>query len=46
MIVCKFGGTSVADARAITRLIDIVRARIPERPVTWSPPWRELPIRS
>jgi aspartate kinase len=33
MIVCKFGGTSVADAPAITRLIDIVRARIPERPV-------------
>jgi aspartate kinase len=33
MIVCKFGGTSVADARAINRLIDIVRARISERPV-------------
>jgi aspartate kinase len=31
MIVCKFGGTSVADAPAITRLIGIVRARIPER---------------
>jgi aspartate kinase len=33
MIVCKFGGTSVADAPAMTRLIDIVRARIQERPV-------------
>lgn len=33
MIICKFGGTSVADGRAITRLIDIVRARVPERPV-------------
>jgi aspartate kinase len=33
MIVCKFGGTSVADGPAITRLIDIVRARVPERPV-------------
>jgi aspartate kinase len=33
MIVCKFGGTSVANAPAITRLIDIVRARAPERPV-------------
>jgi aspartate kinase len=33
MIISKFGGTSVADGRAIARLIDIVRARIPERPV-------------
>ncbi len=33
MIVCKFGGTSVADAPAITRLVDIVRTRAPERPV-------------
>jgi aspartate kinase len=33
MIICKFGGTSVADGPAITRLIDIVRARVPERPV-------------
>jgi aspartate kinase len=33
MIVCKFGGTSVADAVAITRLIDIVRARVSDRPV-------------
>src|SRR6476660_7904052 len=33
MIICKFGGTSVADAPAITRLIHIIRARIPERPV-------------
>ena len=33
MIVCKFGGTSVADAPAIGRLITIVRARAAERPV-------------
>jgi aspartate kinase len=33
MIICKFGGTSVADGPAITRLINIVRARVPERPV-------------
>ena len=33
MIICKFGGTSVADRPAIARLIDIVRARVPERPV-------------
>jgi aspartate kinase len=33
MIVAKFGGTSVADAEAIARLIQIVRSRIPERPV-------------
>ena len=33
MIVAKFGGTSVADADAITRLIDIVRARIPRHPL-------------
>ncbi|MGH7535153.1 MAG: hypothetical protein ACREMG_06170, partial [Gemmatimonadales bacterium] len=33
MIVCKFGGTSVADAGAIGRLADIVRARQAEQPV-------------
>ncbi len=33
MIVMKFGGTSVADAAAIRRLIDIVRTRIEARPV-------------
>jgi aspartate kinase len=33
MIISKFGGTSVADGHAIARLIDIVRARVPERPV-------------
>jgi aspartate kinase len=33
MIVAKFGGTSVADAAAITRLSTIVRARIADRPV-------------
>ena len=33
MIVCKFGGTSVADAPAIVRLVEIVRERAAERPV-------------
>ena len=33
MIVAKFGGTSVADADAIRRLIEIIRSRIDERPV-------------
>ncbi|HEX6104485.1 MAG TPA: lysine-sensitive aspartokinase 3 [Gemmatimonadales bacterium] len=33
MIVCKFGGTSVADATAIRRLVDIVARRAAERPV-------------
>jgi aspartate kinase len=33
MIVAKFGGTSVQDADAIRRLIEIVRARIDERPL-------------
>src|SRR3954466_3207071 len=33
MIVAKFGGTSVADAAAISRLIEIVRGRAAERPV-------------
>jgi aspartate kinase len=33
MIVAKFGGTSVADAGAIGRLIGIVRSRIADRPV-------------
>ena len=33
MIVAKFGGTSVADAQAITRLIQIVRSRLDLRPV-------------
>jgi aspartate kinase len=33
MIVCKFGGTSVTDAAAVTRLIEIVRQRVPERPI-------------
>ncbi|HZA98677.1 MAG TPA: lysine-sensitive aspartokinase 3 [Gemmatimonadales bacterium] len=33
MIVAKFGGTSVADAAAVGRLIEIVRRRIPERPL-------------
>jgi len=33
MIVMKFGGTSVEDARAITRVADIVRDRLEQRPV-------------
>src|SRR5688500_19998133 len=33
MIVAKFGGTSVADAAAIARLIEIVRTRADQRPV-------------
>jgi aspartate kinase len=33
MIVAKFGGTSVADAAAIGRLIGIVRSRTPDQPV-------------
>ncbi|MFI5231688.1 MAG: lysine-sensitive aspartokinase 3 [Gemmatimonadales bacterium] len=33
MIVCKFGGTSVADAAAIKRTADIVRRRADRRPV-------------
>src|SRR5215472_17541239 len=32
-IVMKFGGTSVGDAQAIGRVAEIVRARLPERPV-------------
>src|SRR5215469_7305045 len=32
-IVMKFGGTSVGDAKAIGRVAEIVRARLPERPV-------------
>ena len=33
MIVCKFGGTSVQDAAAITRLASIVRGRLARRPI-------------
>jgi aspartate kinase len=33
MIVCKFGGTSVADADAIRRAAEIVRGRLPRQPV-------------
>jgi len=33
VIVCKFGGTSVADPEAIARLVEIVRGRMRERPV-------------
>ncbi|MBY0489703.1 MAG: lysine-sensitive aspartokinase 3 [Gemmatimonadaceae bacterium] len=33
MIVCKFGGTSVADAEAIGRVIEIVTSKQAERPV-------------
>ena len=33
MIVCKFGGTSVQDAEALTRVGEIVRGRIARRPI-------------
>src|ERR1035437_5155056 len=33
MIVCKFGGTSVADAAAIRRTTEIVRGRLAQQPV-------------
>jgi aspartate kinase len=33
MIVCKFGGTSVQDAEAMTRLAQIIKARIKKQPV-------------
>jgi aspartate kinase len=33
MIVCKFGGTSVQDAEAMTRLAQIIRARRQSQPV-------------
>jgi len=33
MIVCKFGGTSVQDAEAMTRLAHIIRARRDKQPV-------------
>jgi aspartate kinase len=33
MIIAKFGGTSVADATAIRRLIEIIRARAAVRPI-------------
>lgn len=33
MIVCKFGGTSVADAAAIGRVIDIIAAKLDRQPV-------------
>src|ERR1700752_3553108 len=33
MIVMKFGGTSVADARAIERVAAIVKERLPQKPL-------------
>ncbi|MBX9927773.1 MAG: aspartate kinase [Gemmatimonadaceae bacterium] len=33
MLVCKFGGTSVADAEAIRRLVAIVRGRLARQPI-------------
>jgi aspartate kinase len=33
MIVTKFGGTSVADTAAVVRLVEIIRSRVPERPL-------------
>ena len=32
-IVMKFGGTSVGDAKAIGRVVEIVRGRLKQRPV-------------
>ena len=32
-IVMKFGGTSVGDAKAILRVCEIVRGRLPQRPI-------------
>src|SRR6185437_13839555 len=32
-VVMKFGGTSVGDSKAIARVADIVRGRLPHRPV-------------
>ena len=36
MIVCKFGGTSVQDAEALTRLAEIIKARRDRQPVVVS----------
>ncbi len=36
MIVCKFGGTSVQDAEALTRLADIISARRDKQPIVVS----------
>ena len=33
MIVCKFGGTSVADAASISRVVDVIISKIDSRPV-------------
>lgn len=33
MIVCKFGGTSVGDAAAIRRLVEVIRPRVSHQPV-------------
>ena len=33
MIVCKFGGTSVQDAEAMTRLAQIIKARLKKQPL-------------
>jgi len=32
-VVMKFGGTSVGDSKAITRVAEIVRSRLPQRPI-------------
>ena len=39
MIVMKFGGTSVQDAKAIERAAAIVKGRVEQKPVVWSAPW-------
>ena len=32
-VVMKFGGTSVGDSNAIARVAEIVRGRLPQRPI-------------
>ena len=38
-VVMKFGGTSVGDAKAILRACEIVRGRLPLRPVVVISAW-------
>jgi aspartate kinase len=44
MIVMKFGGTSVQDAKAIDRVAHIVQGRLRIVPWWWSAPWPRSPI--
>jgi len=45
MIVMKFGGTSVEDAKAIERVAAIVKNACRRGRWLWSARWPELPIR-